>query len=487
MKKLILALLILTIFAGCAFALEPAKGDETLKTSDILSLVKKYPIPDMQTGALKFAEPDPSMLAKWWEAFNDPTLTELIEYALKNSRDLNIARSKVIASRAGLAASRARFLPWFSGFGSYQRGRNSQDTYPDAQGAVSNVYSLGVDASWEIDLFGGRSADTRAAKANVQAQYAQLYNAWVSLSAEIAMQYITLRTSQYSLAVAQDNYKLQEQTYQLVSSRHQAGLIDELALKQAKYSMEKVKALIPPFKITVEETKNRLALLVGKIPGELEEKLNGDVNIPFASGGVLYGIPANMLRQRPDIQAAERNLAAAFAKRQSAQADLWPKLYLNGTIGTEALTGDGLFTAATRNFGFGPALKLPIFQWGAIKSNIIVQTEAEKQALYAYEKTVLNAIAEVRNALESSVQKRERTQSLKDGFEAAKAALEIAEDKYKAGLVTFDPVINAQESLRALSQAYVISRGEVSISTIQLFKALGGGWQPIDEELAKKK
>ena len=493
-KTTILALLItavLAVFAGAAYSMEAAKGDPQLKDGEFLKLAKSYPIPDINSGELKLAEPSPELLAGWWTAFNDETLTRLIDCALKNSRDLNTARSRVVQARAGLTSSRANLLPWLNATGAYQRGMKSEATNGKAEnggkgGITGNVFSLGIDASWEIDIFGARRAEVKSAKASVQAQYAQLYNTWVSLSAEIALEYITLRTAQLNLKVAEDNYKLREETYKLQESRWKSGLADQLTLQQAKYTLEQVEAMIPPIKTSVEEAKNAIAVLVGKIPGELEQELSAPKDIPAASGGVLYGIPANMLRQRPDIQAAERQVAAAFAKREAAQANLWPRFFLAGSIGTEAIESDSLFKAVSRNFGFGPSVTLPIFHWGAIRSNITIQTEAEKQALYAYEKTVLKAIAEVRNALVDSVHGIERGTSLKDGLDAAKAAVEIAEDKYKSGLVNFDTVINAQEAYLSLSEQYAINRGRISSATIQLFKALGGGWQPIDAELAKK-
>ncbi len=490
-KKIILALLAVLLLAVPSYALTAAKGDPQLKEGEFLKLAQSYPIPDLNSGELKLTEPSPELLASWWTTFNDETLTRLIECALKNSRDLNTARSRVVQARAGLRSSKANLLPWLDATGTYQRGMKSESTNGKVEdggsgGVTGNVFSLGVDASWEIDIFGARRAEVKASKATVQAQYAQLYNTWVSLSAEIALEYITLRTSQLSLKVAEENYKLREATYKLQESRWKAGLADQLALQQAKYTTEQVEALIPPLKTTVEECKNALAVLVGKIPGELEQELREPKNIPVASDGVLYGIPANMLRQRPDIQAAERQVAAAFAKRQAAKANLWPRFFLVGSIGTEAIDGDSLFKAGARNFGFGPSVTLPIFHWGALQSNVTIQTEAEKQALYAYESTVLKAIAEVRDALVDSVHGIDRGNSLKDGMDAAQAAVQIAEDKYNAGLVNFDTVINAQEAYLSLSEQYAVNKGRISAATIQLFKALGGGWQPIDAELTKK-
>lgn len=484
-RKIILALCIVAIFASVATAAtKKIKGEERLADGDFIRIIKQYPI-NNDMGELKFIEPDAKLLASWWKVFNDPLLVELIETAFKNNRDINIVRSKIVQARAGVTRSRSAMLPIFDGNAGYSRGRKSKETNPSADGIISNSYTFDTSMAWELDFFGGKRANLKASVATLEAQEAQLYEAWVLLSSQIAICYTELRTAQDMLYIAKRNLESRKKSYEMVRSKYDVGLVDQLALNQAKYSVKQIEALIPPFKISIEESKNQIAVLTGKIPGELEEKLDEPNPIPLIDDNVLYGIPANLIRQRPDIRVAERMVAAAFSKRVSAKADLWPKFYLKGSIGTEALNGGELFTAATQKYGFGPTMTLPIFHWGALQANVKIQTEAERQALLTYEKTVLKAVEEVRNAIIHTVQQRERKRELWDGLVAAKAAFDIADDKYKAGLVTYDTVILAIDSVMSLAEQYGIAANALAYSSIDLFKALGGGWEPIDAELGK--
>ncbi len=197
---------------------------------------------------------------------------------------------------------------------------------------------------------------------------------------------------------------------------------------------------------------------------------------------MMIGIPVNSIRQRPDIFAAERQLAAQIARKKSAKADLWPKFYLLGSIGTEALDTGSLFEGPNKAYSFGPKITWPIFHGGAIRNNIKVQTARQEQYLAAYEQTVLNAVAEVRNALTAEMEERKRNEALRKGIDAAQTALEVANDKYRNGLTDFNNVINAQRSLLILSEARAISDGQITSNTVRLFKALGGGWAPLSEE-----
>ena len=269
-----------------------------------------------------------------------------------------------------------------------------------------------------------------------------------------------------------------------MESRYKAGLTDTLALNQSKYVLEQTDASIPPLEASIEQVKNGLAILTGLVPGALEDMLGETRPIPQINAGVIIGIPANALRQRPDIRAAERQLVAQIARKKAAKADLWPKFYLVGSIGTEALNTGSLFEGPNKLYSLGPQITFPIFHWGAIKNNIKVQTSKQEQALNNYEQTVLTAVGEVRNAVTAVLKERMRRESLARGTDAAKAALAVASDKYKSGLVDFNNVIAAQQSLLSLSEQYAVSEGQITTDGIQLFKALGGGWAPMDAEAA---
>ena len=296
------------------------------------------------------------------------------------------------------------------------------------------------------------------------------------------MNYLSLRTLQDRLDIAQKNLALQTKTLKLLQSRYDAGLSDALALSQAKYTAEQTRSMIPPIRTSIEQTMNGLALLVGVVPGSLEEMLGEKKPLPKPDAVNLVGIPADYLRQRPDIRAAERRLAAQIARKKSAKTDLLPKFFLFGSVGLESLSSGNLFSSDSYSYGFGPKITWPIFHGGAIRNNIRVQTAREEQYLAAYEGAVLNAVAEVRDALTANSQERERNSALKQGVISARNALKVADDQYRNGLTNFNNVIDAQRALLLLEEQQAISEGQMTSNIVRLFKALGGGWEPLSAE-----
>lgn len=439
-------------------------------------LARVYPIAGV-SGELSEAL-TPEKLASWWDIFGDPTMTELIMRALENNRDLASARAAVKEARYQLGISEASLLPWLDANGSWTNARTS--TEAGGTGSAVQYVSLGLDASWEIDIFGGTRATVRAQRATFEAQYAMLYSTWSSLAAEVAMDYISLRTLQEQLDIANVNVELQRETLDIQQSRVDAGLADSLTLNQARYTLEQTRSTIPTILASIEQTKNALAILIGEIPGTLEEELAEHRPVPTVESTAFIGIPANAIRQRPDIRQAERALVAQIARKKAARADLWPKFYLTGAIGTEAHEGS-LFSGAGKMYSFLPQISWPIFHAGAITKNIKVQGAIAEQLLAAYEQTVLTAVGEVRDALSDNVQEYARNESLRVGVEAAQAALDLANERYAQGLVDFTTVINAESALATLSDSYVTSSGQISTNAVKLFKALGGGWHPLDE------
>lgn len=483
MKKLTIctiSALAIMAAASAAFAAEaktePTSQDIQIKNGEWTELAQVYPVAYV-SGDLS-EELTPEKLASWWNVFGDPTMTELIMRSLEKNRDLASARASVREARYQLGISEANLLPWLDANGSWNNARTPVEV--GGTGSAQQYVSLGLDATWEIDIFGGQRASVRAQRATLQAQYAMLYSTWSSLAAEVAMDYISLRTLQEQLDIANYNVGLQEETVAIQQSRVDAGLADELTLKQAQYTLEQTRATIPTIIASIEQTKNALAILIGEIPGTLEEELMEHKPVPRIESTALIGIPANAIRQRPDIRQAERELVAQIARKKAARADLWPKFYLTGAIGTQAHEGS-LFNGPGKMYSFLPQISWPIFHAGAITKNIKVQGARAEQLLAAYEQTVLNAVGEVRDALSDNVQEYARNASLKSGVDAAQAALDLANERYAQGLVDFTNVINAQSALASLSEQYVVSGGQISTNAVKLFKALGGGWQPLDE------
>lgn len=457
-----------------------ASDDAAISAGDWTTLAMRYPYPSVAEGTPD--APRPEVLASWWDTLEDDTLTELILLSLKNNRDLQSARAKVTEARAALGINKAAVLPWLDNSDSWSRGKTSENSTGD--GVTREIYRLGLDASWEIDVFGGQRQNIKAGTAALEAQHASLHAAWVTLSSEVAINYLTLRTLQEQLDISRQNLALQMETLELVTSQHKAGLADTLALSQALYTVEQTKASIPPIRSSIEQTMNALAILVGNVPGSLGETLGEKKSLPKPEAVSLVGIPANYLRQRPDIRAAERQLTAQMARKKSAEKDLLPKFHLIGSIGIESFSSGSLFSSDSVGLSFGPRISWPIFHGGAIRNNIRVQSAREEQYLAAYENAVLNAVAEVRNALTMNEQERIRNGSLKSGVEAAQAALSVATDKYKNGLTDFRNVIDAHRALLTLQEQYIISEGQVTSNIVRIFKALGGGWAPLTEENA---
>lgn len=431
------------------------------------------------------AELSTETLAAWWHVFGDDTLNKLVELSLRQSPDLDAARSKVNQSRASLGISKANLLPWFDATGSWSRTKTSDNSPYTGLSGVHTDVQLGVDASWEIDVFGRQRENVRAESAALQAAQADLYGAWVSLSAETALNYISLRTLQEELAIVEEQAGIQADAKELLEYRLEAGLEEELPVLQSDYTLKQTQAEIPLLKTSIEETMNRLEILTGSVPGSLHYMLQEPTALPEVRTELYGTIPAETLRQRPDIQAAERQLAAQMARTKSARKDWLPRFSLAGTLGFESASTGSLLSKGGFGFSILPQITLPLFHGGAIRRNVELQSEKEKEYYAQYEKTVLTAAGEVRNALTASYQERERQEKLRLGRDAAESAAEAAWISYESGLGDYQDVLDARRNVLTLQDAYAQSRGQELSHMVQLFKALGGGWQAMDEEEAR--
>ena len=417
-----------------------------------------------------------SVLAQWWDTFNDDILTELISRAFANNKDIQSSRAKVEEARAQLGVTMSDLSPQVDGTGTWTHSEPSKNIM---SAGSSNAYHIGFDASWELDLWGKKHDKVKASKADYEAQYASLHSAWVSLSAEVAQNYITLRTLQEQIKIAENNINVQQDILNLTQSQFDAGLKDELAVKQSKYTLESTKSRLPSLRQQIEERMNSLAILTGEVPGSLSGLLNRNASFPEVDVNRLNGIPAETIRQRPDIIAAEQNLLAQRSRKKAAQKDYYPTIALTGSIGLDSLHSSTLFEGHSIGSTFLPRISWPIFHGSQIRKNIKVQSAREEQLLAAYEKTVLNAVSEVRNALTSNVQEEIRYQSLESALNSAREALEVARDKYEQGLSDFNNVLSAMQTMYSLENDLASSSGQRMINLITLFKALGGGWQPM--------
>lgn len=432
-------------------------------------------------GGLNAEQIDPQRLAHWWTTLNDPTLSSLMERAVSGNLDLKEARARVREARARREVSQADRFPTIEATGSASQNRSSEET---GGGETRELYAAGFDASWELDLFGGIRRSVEAAEAELQASEEDLRDVLVTLLAEVALNYIEVRSFQTRLSIAEANLDAQEETHNLTQWRFQAGLTTQLDVEQAKYNLEQTRSQIPTLETGLEQAGNRLAVLMGHQPGFLKEALAEPKAIPVGALEVAVGVPADVLRRRPDVRKAERQLAAQTAQVGVATADLYPKFSLIGSIGLEALSLGNLFSSAARTSAIGSNMGWTIFDRGRIRQNIEVQTALQEQALFQYEAAVLTALEEVENALVAYADEQVRRQSLVEASQAANRAVDLAQKQYSSGLIDFQVVLDAQRSLLSLQDQLASSDAEVTSNLITLYKALGGGWTSLEPDKA---
>jgi len=424
-------------------------------------------------GGLVTEEMGPETLATWWKTLNDPELSSLIDRAVLGNLDLKKALARVREARARRGIAKADLFPTLDTTGSATWSRTSKDT---GSGKTSDLYAASFDAGWELDIFGGVRRSVEAAEADLWASHEDLRDVLVSLLAEVAVNYLDVRTFQVRLAVAEANLDAQSETYQLTQWRYEAGLSDELTVQQARYNLENTRSQIPTLRTGLEEAMNRIAVLLGEQPGKLHAELEKREPIPVTPLNVAVGVPADLLRRRPDVRQAERQLAAQTARIGVATADLYPKFTLSGSIGLEALSLSNLSSSGSWALSGGPRITWAIFKAGAIRQNMEVQSALQEQYLIAYEAAMLSALEEVENALVAYAEEQQRRQSLSEATQAAQKAVELAQHKYQAGLTDFSNVLDAERSLLSFQDQLAQSDGTVTSNLVRLYKALGGGW-----------
>ena len=460
-----ITLLGLFLLGGCA-SVGPDYAKPDVSVSDQWHTALK--------GGLKPAAADPAVLAAWWTTLNDEVLSGLIERAVAGNLNLKMAKARVRQARASRRVAVADFFPSVDSSASGSRVYSSSDTVADR---VNDLYTAGFDASWEIDIFGGVRRSVEAAGADLDAAQEDLRDVLVSLLGEMAMNYIDVRSYQARIEAAEGNVAKQAETYQLTLWRQQAGLGDELAVQEALSNLESTRSQVPDLRSGLEAALNRIAVLLGEQPGKVHKELEKPASIPAPPVDVAVGVPADMLRRRPDVRRTERELAAQTARVGVATAELYPKFTLMGSIGIEALSVNRLVSTPTRSYSFGPSISWPIFKGGAIRANIEVQSALQEGALVEYEKTVLSALEEVENVLTAYAEEQNKMESLRLAERAANRSAEVALLKYEAGLSDFLTVLVAQRSLLSAQDQLAKSRGVVTSNLIKLYKALGGGWE----------
>lgn len=409
-------------------------------------------------------------LANWWSSFGDPAMTRLIREALAGNRDVASAMARVRQAQAQRDAQRASLFPSVD----YDGVRSSGKTWvDDGADRSSTAYSAGLSASWEADFFGKNRQAVLAASAEAEAAKENLYSAQASLASEVALAYLDLRAAEERLEIVKRTLTTREETTQLASWRSQAGEIDQLELRQAESSLESARSQLSSQEQNIAQTKNRLALLCGRAPGHIS---TGSGGVPSPARRLAIGIPADTIRQRPDVRAAGYQWVAAVARTKSAEAERLPSLRLSGSLGVDSLSSNKLFNPETIATGLVAGISGPIFDAGRIRANIVAQGAAEEQALHSYESTVLTALSEVEDALIACRRTEERLATLEKAAFAAKEASKLASQKYRAGVIDITTVLDTQRSDLALEESVTAVKADRAAAHIQLYKALGGGW-----------
>jgi len=461
MKAKLLACLAMTLLAGCKVGpdFNPPRPS----------------LPSAWVGTTPAGAGQPVDLGQWWNQFQDPTLTALMEQALKANLSLASAKASLNQARAlrGIAAGGL----WPSVTASATAQRQGGRAYVTGGGSA-NLFQAGVDATWELDIFGGARRNLESADANVLAAAENLGDAQVSLVAEVALEYFQLRGNQQEIITANESLAIQQHTVEITRKLHAVGFDSGLDLANAEETVAATEAQIPVYETGARQAIYALSVLLGQSPGYLVERLSPPGALPALPAQIPLGLPSDLVRRRPDIRQAEAQLHSATAQIGVATAALFPQFSLTGGLGWQSGQASGLLKTANRSYFLGPAASWPIFSGGAIVSNIHAQEALRDISFIQYHQTVLTALQDVENALVALAQEQKHGQSLSLAVAADHRAVDLSIRLYQEGMTDFLTVITAQRTLYTDDSALTQSRENLGTDLVALYKALGGGWEP---------
>lgn len=440
-------------------------------------------IPDkFQASSSIAAEQQVVDLARWWNSFEDPILDQLIDRAFTGNLDVSAAGARLRQARATLRGTQGQALPSVGTSGSVSRSVGADNNVridpgtgqTISTGGDSTIYRGGFDVAWEADLFGGIRRSIQAARATAEAREADLRFTQASIASEVGLNYIQARLAQIRLRIARENLSAQDDTLEIVGWRRQAGLVSSLDFEQARQLRAQTAASIPTLENDYNGAVNRIAVLLGEAPGAVTALIDPPASIPVAPG-IDAPIPAQVIQQRPDVASAERLLAAESARIGVQTAQLYPALRLSGSFAGSATSIGNVISNGLGNLVAG--ITAPIFEGGQIRAAITGQRAATDAAYDAYRRTVLTALEEVENALKGREVAERREADLSVSRDAANSAVSYARLQYRSGLIDFQSLLDSQRSLLSAQDASAAARAARATAAIQLYKALGSGWQ----------
>ncbi len=427
-------------------------------------------MPTQWSATMPGAQSSPaSSLSAWWGHFNDPILSELVTQALQANTSMKTAQAALAQALALRDVKSANLLPGVSASGSAQRSETSSSS-------GANSFKAGLDASWDPDFFGGKQSGLTATEADALAAEASLTDVQSSITAELALAYIQLRGLQNQLQIARTNLASQTETLQITDWRAQAGLITSLEVAQARTAAEQTGAQIPTLLASIQKASHSLAVLTGQTPAALNTRLATPQAVPQVSQQLALSIPAETLRQRADVRAAEFRVKAALARVSVAEAARYPSFSIGGSMGLSALTLSGLTSGATATAALLGAVSFPLFDGGATEAQVRAQSAVLTQARSSYQATVLAALKDVEDALVGLQGDRDRLVRLQAAEAAAAQAALLAQNRFASGLIDFQTVLQTQRTLLNAQDSLATTQADISADHVRLYKALGGGW-----------
>jgi multidrug efflux system outer membrane protein len=417
-------------------------------------------------------------VAEFWSTFDDPVLTRLVEGALTANTDLRAGLARLNAARALAGLSRFDYFPTVRAGADYTKSRASADQAPGIprEQRDTELYSGGFDAFWELDLFGRVRRSAQASRAEADAAAADLRALQVSVAAETARTYFELRGLQEQLRVATRNAENQQESLKLTEARLNAGRGTRLDTDRAKAQLTFTQSRVPALEAAVAAAAHRLAVLNGLQPGALRAELEQVTALPALPETVAVGTPADLLRRRPDVQTAERQLAAATARIGVATADLFPRFTFNGTFGTAATDLGDLFTRNSESYGFGPRVSWAFLDLGRVRQQIKATDSSAEARLALYEGTVLRALEEAETTLIGFARARTERERLAESAAASSNAARLARLRFEAGASDFLQVLDAERSQLEAEDRLAQSNTRTATSLIAVYKAVAGGW-----------
>ena len=413
----------------------------------------------------------------WWSRFGDEDLDSLISQALDHNLNIAVAVANVRQTRARLREEGFELFPIVQAESGYTWQRQSEEAGTPITERNIETYDVGLSASWELDLFGRVSQQREAAKATYQASFAELRGVYVSVASEVSLAYMQLRGAQYRLNVAKRNVENQQNTYELSKALAENGSSSDLDMARAKAQLELTHSTIPPLKAQIKEVMNRLSVLTGQPPESLHTWLEQKQSLPSIPPSVAVGNPEQMLRRRPDVKQAERQLAASVARYNVRAADYFPRVSILGSLGFVATTFGDLFSGGALSATVGPSISWAAFDLGRVDARVDA-ADAETDALLAvYKQTILQALEEVSTAMSDFSREEERRRRLTTAARASAKAAALARKRYKAGIDNFLDVLDAELRLLEAQDQLAMSDIKVATDLIEIYRALGGGWQ----------